>query len=118
MSSSNIPPAQVMSRALATENTQGGMQNLAQLGQAIGNEYPNSGSAPRLLWQEIFKNPLHLLNPAVSVAAPIAWATAQLIHSPAGRAYLTNGVMTPEVERLLMRGGGLLGYAGASAAEP
>lgn len=117
MSSSNIPPAQVMSRALATKNSTPEMQNLAQLGQAIGNDYPNSGTAPRMLWQTILSNPLHLLNPLLSVGGPMAYAAAKAIHGAPGRGYLTNK-LSPEMERLLMTSGGLLGYGGTLSALP
>jgi hypothetical protein len=118
MTSSNIPPAQVMSRALATGNTQGPMQSLAQLGQTMGREYPNSGTAPRMLWQSIFENPLRALNPLASIGGPTAWLTARAMNSRPGNAYLTNSLMTPEIERLLMRGGGLLGYGAGNVLGP
>lgn len=118
MTSSNISPKGVASRALATGNTQGPMQSLAQLGQTVGGEYMNSGTAPRLLWQEIIQNPLRLLNPMLSIGGPTAWTMAHGINSPLGSKYLTNQLVTPEIERILMRGGGLLGYGAANAALP
>ena len=42
---------------------------------------------------------------------PLAYGAARAIHSPPGRAYLSNEVMTPELEKLLMLSGGLLGGA-------
>lgn len=118
MTSSNIPPMQVMSRALATDNTRGPMQNLAQLGQAIGGDYPNSGTAPRMFWQSILENPLRALNPMMSVGAPAAWTTAHAIHSPPGRAWLTNKLVSPEIESLLTGYGGLLGAGGTRGLLP
>lgn len=118
MSSSNVPPAQVESRALATGNTQGAMQSLAQLGQTIGRDYPNSGTAPRILWQSIFENPLRALNPLLSIGGPTSYGVARFINSPAGRAYLTNSLITPARERALTGLSGLLGYAGSRALTP
>lgn len=116
MTTNNIPAAQVATRALASKNTQGAVGDLAQLGQVIGKEYMNSGTAPRLFWQSVLENPLRILNPISSVGAPFAWTTAQTITRGPGIRYLTNNLMTPELESRLMRSGGLLGYAGANAA--
>ncbi len=115
MGASNIPPAQVASRALATKNFTPEMQNLAQLGQTL-KDYPNSGTTPRLFWQTILSNPAQLLNPFLMVGAPAAYGVAKAIHNPLSRKYLTNEAMTPELEALLIRGGGLLGYGGARGA--
>lgn len=116
MSSNNIPPAQVLNRALATGNTQGQMGGLAQLGQQMGKEYPNSGTAPRLFWQRLLTEPTALLEPGMWAGATgIPYLTAKAMTSGPGERYLSKGLLsiTPERERLLKAGlgvpAGLLG---------
>jgi hypothetical protein len=119
MTSNNIPPMQVLSRALATKNTQGEMSGLAQLGQTIGREYPNSGTAPRLFWQNLLTSPNSILSPNYLLgASSIPLLTAKTLTSGPVEKYLTKGMLgvTPEVERRLIRLGGLLGLGTANAA--
>jgi hypothetical protein len=118
MTSNNIPPMQVLSRALATKNTQGEMSGLAQLGQTIGREYPNSGTAPRLFWQNLLTSPNSILSPNYLLgASSIPLLTAKTLTSGPVVKYLTHGMLgvTPEVERRLIRLGGLLGLGTANA---
>lgn len=114
MSNEDISPAQVMTRAIASGNTSPAMMNLATLGQAIGKDYANSGTAPRLFWQDIFRNPLQLANPFPMTA----YAIAKAMHNPVGSAYLTNELVGPELLQALTRGGGLLGYGAQNALSP
>jgi hypothetical protein len=110
MSSNNIPPAQVLNRALATKNTQGVMGGLAQLGQQMGKEYPNSGTAPRLFWQRLLTEPTALLEPGMWAGATgIPYLTAKAMTSGPGERYLSKGLLsiTPERERLLKAGFGV-----------
>jgi hypothetical protein len=116
MSSSNIPAAQVLNRALVTGNTQGEMGGLAQLGQVMGKEYPNSGTVPRLFWQDLMLNPTRIINPAYLVGATgVPYTAAKVMTSGPMEKYLTNGLLSvsPSTEYLLKRlgsgGGGLLG---------
>lgn len=117
MSSNNIPPAQVLNRALATGNTQGEMGGLAQLGQIMGKEYPNSGTVPRLFWQDLMTNPLHILNPSYAIGATgVPYLAAKTLTSAPAESYLTHGLLriSPERERALMALGGLLGIGAAA----
>lgn len=89
----------------------GPLADVGRLSQAY-KALPQSGTAPRALYQGIaagsaFANPLGTL--AALAAPPIA---QKFMQSNAGRHYLTKGManITPEMEKLLMRGGfGLLG---------
>lgn len=46
----NVSPLKVANRAAVERNTTGEMGSLARTGQAIGHEYPNSGTPTRTLW--------------------------------------------------------------------
>jgi hypothetical protein len=119
MTSNNIPPMKVMNRALATKNTQGEMSGLAQLGRTIGREYPNSGTAPRLFWQNILTSPQSITSPQYLVGATgIPLLTAKTLTSAPVEKYLTHGLLgvTPEMEKRLIKLGGLLGFGTANAA--
>lgn len=119
MTSNNIPPMRVMSRALATKNTQGEMSGLAQLGRTIGREYPNSGTAPRLFWQNLLTSPNSITSPSYLIGATgIPLLAAKTLTSSPVEKYLTHGLLgiTPEMEKRLIRLGGLLGFGTANAA--
>ncbi len=104
MSTGNISPPNVMNRVVVKGNQQPDMRDLATLGQSMG-EYANSGTPARQMWQ-------HPISTALSVIP--ARIAAQIVNSPLGKKYLTQGLldMTPELEQRLMQagaGGGLLG---------
>lgn len=89
---------------------QGELADIGRLGQVF-KPLPQSGTAPRAVYSGIASG-AWLTSPYITAAmfaAPPAIQAA--MQSPAGRRYLTEGItkITPELERRLIRGGGLLG---------
>lgn len=95
----------------------GELPDIASLGSTL-RPMPNSGTTPRALYSGAAGG-MAMLEPATAatmMAAPPA--LQKLMQSEAGKRYLTQGLfsVTPEMERLLMLGGGGLLSAGALAA--
>jgi hypothetical protein len=101
----------------------GPLRDVADLGQIIKSRTPDSGTPIRSFWQEMMTKPLHesLMTPInIAAGSGLPWITAHALTQPGSplRAYLGNSWMTPELEKLLMRSGGLLGAAGSRTLVP
>lgn len=105
------------------------LRDVAELGAKMRSP-PNSGSAQRWFYQTLLTGGLgggaaYLSDPEQaakwgvgSVAAP--WIASQLLTRRPVMPYITKGLMnvTPEIEKKLIRYGGLLGLSGADALTP
>ncbi len=124
----NLSPAQ-LKQALITQigperyaqGAGGDLRDVADLGQLIKSRVSDSGTPVRSFWQNMLTQPIfgNLTNPSM-VGAALPWVTAHALTQQASplRAYFGNSWMTPEMEKLLMRSGGLLGGGAANALLP
>ena len=138
--SGNISPPALAGYTLGNP---GPLGQLAQLGQVV-REYTGSDTAPKMMWQNLLEHPAttgavlggslgglsgapngvqggisgasegSLAGAALGRATP--WMVAKMLQSKYGNQWLSRGLLnvSPTTERLLMRGGGLLGLSGTN----
>lgn len=103
--------------ANAAKESRGQLGELAALMGKI-KPLPDSGTAQRSFWMNaLTKNPLELLAPAnILGATGLPYAAATAVTRAPFKQYLTRGALPidPEIEKLLIKYGGLLGVAGAN----
>lgn len=122
--SGNVSPARLANGA---KGMPGQLGDLAKLGQKM-KQLPDSGTAQRLFYQSLLAGGAGAGAGALTgdpteagkwAAGTFAgpWIASQLLTRAPIRQYLTNGLMnvTPEMQKQLIRSGGLLGLSGLNA---
>lgn len=110
----------VSTRRVATAGA-GAKGDLGDLAAFLGKipPLPDSGTAQRSFWMNLLtKSPLESFTPANLLAMTGApYAAASAVTRQPTKHWLTNGLLSvdPELEKLLIRSGGLLGIAGSNA---
>lgn len=113
-----------VSRAVVANAGKGAKGDLGDLSALLGKikPLPDSGTAQRSFWMNaLTKNPLELLAPANLFAATgVPYLAATAVTRQPTKAYLTRGLfgVDPELEKQLIRYGGLLGYGASGGTQP